>query len=97
MGLKTLVIDDETSFGEMMGVLLRKEGYQVTVVDNATEVFFVTHIGTVIALIAVPTITTTMVRCKIMGSFCQTIAHPFGPTSVNQCYLVSLLLAIRAH
>ena len=37
MGLKTLVIDDETSFGEMMGVLLRKEGYQVTVVDNATE------------------------------------------------------------
>jgi two-component system, NtrC family, response regulator AtoC len=37
MGLRTLVIDDETSFGEMMGVLLRKEGYDVTVVDNATE------------------------------------------------------------
>ena len=36
MGLRTLVIDDEVAFGEMMGVLLRKEGYSVTVVDNAT-------------------------------------------------------------
>lgn len=37
MGLKTLVIDDEKAFGEMMGVLLRREGYEVTVVDNASE------------------------------------------------------------
>lgn len=37
MGLKTLVIDDEKAFGEMMGVLLRREGYEVRVVDNASE------------------------------------------------------------
>jgi len=37
MNLRTLVIDDETSFGNMVSVLLRKEGYDVDVVESASE------------------------------------------------------------
>ena len=33
MSLQTLVIDDEKAFGEMMALVLQKEGYLVTVVD----------------------------------------------------------------
>ena len=37
MNLRTLVIDDEASFGTMVAVLLRKEGYAVEVVESAAE------------------------------------------------------------
>ena len=37
MSLQTLVIDDEKAFGEMMALVLQKEGYSVTVVDSAEQ------------------------------------------------------------
>ena len=37
MSLHTLVIDDEQAFGEMMALVLKKEGYEVTVVDSAQK------------------------------------------------------------